>query len=236
MAQSRDTPDDAAFAAEFDLVVVAHERRLGQFLVQMLASREVAEDVLQETFLAAFRERQRLREVDNVSAWLFAIARNRALHALRTQRRREAGFRQLLALFRDAAADDPSEVVGIRALLERHLNADERALLILRYLHGFDANELGHIVDASPEAVRQRLSRLRRRLLEVDGDLAGAEPVLPSNQSGPERVEYRAEAANYPEDRRITGLLAPLARVTPVARRRPTKRFAWQRLRRGEIG
>lgn len=233
MSDTPETPEETAFAAEFDLVVAANERRLGQFLVQMVASRELAEDLLQETFLVAFRERERLREVNNVSAWLFAIARNRALHALRTQRRREAGFRQLLALVRDVGADDPSEAVDIRELLERHLDADERALLILRYLHGFDANELGQIVDASPDAVRQRLSRLRRRLLEQVADDARAEPVptRPLDRSGPELFESRSDALTTSE-RRLDALLAPLANLTPVAQRLPTKAFSWSRLRR----
>jgi RNA polymerase sigma-70 factor, ECF subfamily len=243
-----DTPDtadkartEALAAAEFDLVVAAHERRLGQFLVQMVGNRELAEDLLQETFLVAFRDRARLREVDDVTAWLFAIARNRALHALRTQRRREAGLRQLIALFRDVPANDPSELIGLRELLERHLAPDERALLILRYLHGFDASELGQIVDASPEAVRQRLSRLRRRLLQLTGDVAHAEPApmaaRPLDRSGPDRAQYRAtDALTASDERRIARLLVPLAHVTPVRRRRPSPTLSWKGFRRARRG
>jgi RNA polymerase sigma factor (sigma-70 family) len=49
-------------------------------------------------------------------------------------------------------------------VLERTLNAEDRALVLLRYLHDLDAAELAEISGLSPEAVRQRLSRARSRL------------------------------------------------------------------------
>ncbi|MDP9222490.1 MAG: sigma-70 region 4 domain-containing protein, partial [Actinomycetota bacterium] len=64
------------------------------------------------------------------------------------------------------------EIVAVRDLLERHLDADERALLLLRYLHGFDANELAEIVGSTPQAVRQRLSRSRRALVARDEEIS----------------------------------------------------------------
>jgi RNA polymerase sigma factor (sigma-70 family) len=232
--------DAEASAHEFDLMVAAHQRRLGQFLVQMVGSGELAEDLLQETFLAAYRDRHQMAGLDSVTAWLFAIARNRALHALRTRRRREAGLRRLALLFQDTD-DDPSEAVAVRELLEQHLDADERALLILRYLHGFDSRELAEIVNASPEAVRQRLSRARRRLLDQVAAPVDAAPVRrgpePVEPAGPEIVGYRPghDDIGDADARRLATLLAPLATITPVMRREPTPRFSWRRLR-GRVG
>jgi DNA-directed RNA polymerase specialized sigma24 family protein len=47
-----------------------HERRLGQFLVHVVRDRAFAEDLLQETFLAAWRARNELQAVVNPEAWL----------------------------------------------------------------------------------------------------------------------------------------------------------------------
>ena len=66
---------------------VRYEARLGRFLAQVTRSRQLAEDLLQETFVVAVRERDRLATIANAEAWLFGIARNRALHALRRRRR-----------------------------------------------------------------------------------------------------------------------------------------------------
>jgi RNA polymerase sigma-70 factor, ECF subfamily len=154
--------DSAALAAE---ALFAHcERPIGRFLVQMVRDRSLAEDLLQDTFHDAFRARSQLVAASSPEAWLFAIARNRALSALRRRRRSVVALSRLPQP-RERLERDAQEVVALRDLLERHLDADERALLLLRYLHGFNAAELAQIVGLTPEAVRQRLSRSRRKLI-----------------------------------------------------------------------
>jgi RNA polymerase sigma-70 factor, ECF subfamily len=140
------------------------ERPIGRFLVQMVRDRGLAEDLLQDTFHDAFRARSQLPAISSPEAWLFAIARNRALSAMR-RRRRSAYALARLPRPRERSERDAQELVALRDLFERHLDAEERALLLLRYLHGFDAVELAEIVGLTPEAVRQRLSRSRRKLI-----------------------------------------------------------------------
>src|SRR5215204_5489846 len=73
--------DDGAFDALYD----RYHRNLLAFCRHMLGSREEAEDVLQHTFLAAYRS---LPEGDGVRVkpWLYAVARNRCLSVLRARR------------------------------------------------------------------------------------------------------------------------------------------------------
>ena len=135
----------------------------------MIGDRWLADDVMQETFLTVVREQAQLASIENPQAWLFAIARRRALHALRTRRRGWNAVQRLARERREEEAD-PIEALAVRDYLTRHLRPDERALLILRYLHGFKAPELGAILGRSPEAVRQELSRTRRKLIEKLAD------------------------------------------------------------------
>lgn len=235
--QPAQTPHDDT--AEFELLVAAHERRLGEFLVQMLANRELAEDALQETFLVAFRERERLPEIENPTAWLYAVARNRALHSLRTDRRRENGIRQLIQILgRATGQDEPSDIVAVRDLLERHLDPDDRALLILRYLHGFDSSELGAIFGTSAAAIRQRLIRIRRRLeaAVVDTQVADVPTLAPTQAARAGISEYRADdnviTPGHASERRLLRLLAPLFNITPATRRAPEQILSWDRIRR----
>lgn len=139
------------------------EQRLGAFLAQMVRDRELAADLLQDTFHDVVRAGGRMEAVENVDAWLFAIARNRALAALR--RRRRLG--RAVARLRQSEDSSPeaADVLALRELLERSLSPDERSLLLLRYVHGFDGNELAQIFRTSPEAMRKRLSRTRAKLL-----------------------------------------------------------------------
>ncbi|MBS1878597.1 MAG: sigma-70 family RNA polymerase sigma factor [Actinobacteria bacterium] len=147
----------------FEDLFRSHSQRIGRFLAQIVASRQLADDLLQETFLAAWRDRARLDGLDDPEAWLFAIARNRALQALRRRRRGGSALRRL-AFQRTEVEPDPVEATAVRDFIARNLDAEDRILVVLRYVHGFDANELGAITGRSPAAVRQQLSRVTRKL------------------------------------------------------------------------
>lgn len=144
------------------------EVRLGRFLAQMVSDRVLAEDLLQESFYEAFRCRDQLGGVENPEAWLFGIARNRALAALRRRRRLRSALERLIQRPEPSGRDD-LELLALRDLLQRTLHPEDRALLILRYMHGFEATELAAMTGRSPEAIRQRLSRARSRLIQAAG-------------------------------------------------------------------
>ena len=149
------------------------EVRVGRYLAQMVGDRALAEDLLQDTFHDALRARERLAEIQSPEAWLYGIARHRALAALRRRRRFHRALARLERGFRWSIEEEP-DVLAVRELLERVLRPDERALVILRYLHGFDAPELADMTGRTPDAVRQQLSRARRKLIEA----AGADGLL----------------------------------------------------------
>ena len=166
-ASAAETPKPTPEVVE--QLFLACEPRLGKFLRQMVRDPALAEDLLQDVFHDAYRGREDLVRADNPTAWLYAIARNHALNALRRRRRARHAV-EMLARLRSAAPDrDDQEIMAVRDLLERHLSAEDRTLVLLRYLHGFDAIELAEMSGRSPAAVRQRLSRARRSLLEASG-------------------------------------------------------------------
>jgi RNA polymerase sigma-70 factor (ECF subfamily) len=158
-----DADDGETHAAELESLFRRHEARLGAFLAQVIGDRSHADDLVQETFLTAVKERRRLPTIENPEAWLFAIARHRALHALRT-RRRAWNALQRLARERRRHDPDPGDAVAVRDYLARHLKPEERVLLVLRYVHGYRSAELAKIVGRSPEAIRQELFRVTRKL------------------------------------------------------------------------
>jgi len=151
------------------------EQRLGRFLVQMVRDRQLAEDLLQDTFHDAFRDRGRLAAVENEEAWLYGIARNRALNALRRRRRFRSAIDRLVHRDDGQGETGDHELFALRDLLERHLSREEGALLILRYLHDFNAPELAVMTGQTPEAIRQRLARAKKKLIAASG---GAQTTL----------------------------------------------------------
>jgi RNA polymerase sigma-70 factor (ECF subfamily) len=159
--------DDAALRKAIEELFAGCQRRVGRYLAQLVDDRALAEDLLQDSFHDALRSRAQLPGVRNPEAWFYGIARNRALEALRRRRRFARVLRRLDE--RPVSSSDDEEIVAVRDLLARRLSPEDRALVLLRYLHDFDSRELAEMTGLTSEAVRQRLSRARARL--VAGDL-----------------------------------------------------------------
>ena len=172
--------DEARDRARVEELFRRHEREKSRpdrewSLVQIISSRALAEDLLQETFLSALAARGRLDAVRDPRAWLYGIARHQALGALRRSRRERRAYERL-AREREPAAPDAQAALFVRDLLERHLGAEDRTLLVLRYLHGFSAEELAAMSGRSPEALRQRLSRARKALVRAAEETPPRDP------------------------------------------------------------
>lgn len=74
----------------FETLIDAHARELHRFLVGLVGPSD-AEDCLQETFMSALRAYPRLRNADNLRAWLFTIAQRKATDVFRRAARRPTG-------------------------------------------------------------------------------------------------------------------------------------------------
>lgn len=145
----------------------AHAQEIGRYLIAMVRDRALAEDLLQDTFHDALRAEGELLRIGNERAWLYGIARHRALRALRRGRRFQRALVRLGGS-REIAQDADEDVVALLDLLERELSPELQALVLLRYVHGFQAAELAEMTGLTPDAVRQRLARGRARLLAVE--------------------------------------------------------------------
>ena len=140
-----------------EALFAANERRLGQFLLAMVRDRALAEDLLQETFLDAYNARDRLDDVAQPDAWLFGIARNRALRALRGRRRLHRAVERLWQRRREETAEQAQ--IEVMDVLDRVLSTDDRSLVLLRYVHDLDAPTLAELTGRSQAAIRKRLER-----------------------------------------------------------------------------
>lgn len=168
MIEKNDIPDSREahrVEREFEELFRRHEGALGRFLAQMTRDRDLADDLLQETFLTAFRDIAALpRELSDQRAWLFTVARHRALHALRGRRRQRELLERVAAGVAARPTEPSDEPTWLRDLLVRTLSPKDRSLLLCRYVFGFTAEELARMTNQTPAAVRQRLSRARARL------------------------------------------------------------------------
>lgn len=155
----------------FAHIVAAHHEDMVRVCHVICRDAEQANDAVQEAWSIAWRQLPRLREPERLRSWLVAIAANEARQILRRQNRRT------VVELRVPRADDEegttvwSSNIDLRNALGR-LSPEDRELLALRYVVGFDSSELSRVTGLSASGTRARLQRLlstlRRELEPAD--------------------------------------------------------------------
>lgn len=122
----------------------------------------VAEDLVQDVFLTAFRKVGSLRSPEAFSSWLAAIARNRAFEHHREVRQELEAQRQATPSKSTPPASEAFEVLEII----KHLPAAYRETLILRLVEGMTGPEIAERTGLTPDSVRVNLFRGMKLLRE----------------------------------------------------------------------
>lgn len=160
--------DRAAFA----VLVERYQRPIDTIARGIVHDRQYAEDVLQETFMAAFRAAKSYRGDAPVSSWLYAIARHAAYRHVRRATEIAADSRTLEELGRAAgwgsedvalAADRARERECLQSALGQ-LTPEERELLTLRDGLGLSGEEAAALLGITIAAMKSRLHRARLRI------------------------------------------------------------------------
>ena len=189
--QSRDSAAaDGKAADAFDRLYRDHVDRMYRFAQRLCGSPEDAKDLVQETFLSAYRSLKDFRGESSVSTWLYTIA----AHACQRMRRKRKGEPErelsLDALIPTADGDMPLQVPGEDLSPQERLEHKQlrhslftavhqlpkkyRMVLVLRDMEGLSAREVGAVMGLTERAVK---SRLRRARLFVRHKLNGQRPV-----------------------------------------------------------
>jgi RNA polymerase sigma-70 factor (ECF subfamily) len=154
--------------AAFDAVYDAYRSRLFNFLARLCRRRDVAEDLLEETWLRVVAKARDLRPDTRLAPWLFTVARNLYWSYCRSrllEDRLEAAVASLwpaggyqASPFEEAAASELDRRVE-RALAG--MPPRYREVLMLVGIEGLTPAEAAVVCGITPEALRQRLSRAR---------------------------------------------------------------------------
>jgi RNA polymerase sigma-70 factor (ECF subfamily) len=180
----------------FNALVAPHQHEIQVHCYRMLGSLQDAEDALQETLLAAWVGLDGFEGHSSLRTWLYRIATNRCLNALRAASRRPVAATQLpvppseptrlgeapwLQPYPDALLDAvPDETPGPEARYEsteavslafvtamQLLPPNQRAVLLLRDVLGYRAREAADLLGITQDAVTNALKRARARLAEL---------------------------------------------------------------------
>jgi RNA polymerase sigma-70 factor (ECF subfamily) len=171
-------------ARAFEIVYERHVDAAYSLAYRMCGARGVAEDVIQEAFLALWRSSGRYdRARGSVRTWILGIVHNRAIDALRRSlvhdRRRssdEAIEERFEARERtDVEASRREEAASVRAALEE-LPAEQSRVIELAYFGGFTHSEIADMLEAPIGTIK---GRMRLGLEKLRGQLAGIQEALP---------------------------------------------------------
>jgi RNA polymerase sigma-70 factor (ECF subfamily) len=166
---------DPALAARFTRLVESSQAALHSFALGMVGERELARDIVQEAFVAAWRVASQQRapwgdpcDDEGARRWLFAVTYRQAARVLR--RRRHFVWQSLdQDTLQDVAALSPDVANGVveadalRSALSALAPVDA-ACFLLQAVQGLTTREIAAIVHLRPDVVRKRLSRSRQRL------------------------------------------------------------------------
>jgi RNA polymerase sigma factor (sigma-70 family) len=153
--------DDTAFEALYD----AYHPRLLAFCQHMLGSREEAEDVLQHTFMAAYRSLRAGYDVVELKPWLYTIARNRCLSVMRA--RREEVELDERAPATEGLAAEVDRRADLRMLVRdvQRLPPDQRAALVLFEVGDHSHQEIAAVLGVRREKVKALVFQAREALM-----------------------------------------------------------------------
>ena len=158
----------------FQELVLLHHQSVRIFVSRYIHCGSHVDDVAQEVFLAAFNRLSSFRGESKFSTWLLGIARNKALHFLRTESRRRISKQQFLEaeMLRceierlDKESDlqeHESRLAALRSCLEQ-LPFKSRLLIQRFYVDQLPSHEIAEQTNQKSGAIRMKLLRIRRIL------------------------------------------------------------------------
>ena len=178
MKAPADRPDAEVIAAvragdadAFAALVTKYRERYARYAVRMLGNREDAEEALQDAFVRAYRNLDRLEDPARFGGWLFSILANRCRTAGRRRGRRDRTF------VPEEAAGEPGHAAEVEGLAWREeidqalgaLPTDQREAFLLHHVEGWDYEEMAEVTGAGQSALKMRVKRARERLVTMLG-------------------------------------------------------------------
>ena len=154
----------------FSYFLDAYGQQIFNLIVRMTGSPEDAEELTQDSFMKAFEHLSSFNGNSSFSTWLYRIAYNTTLSALRKKRKEEQTFdERVWNTISDTEAeqamdaDDEKQILLLKKALEK-LTADEQAIVSLFYEEEKTVADICYILHLTESNVKVKLHRIRKKL------------------------------------------------------------------------
>jgi RNA polymerase sigma-70 factor, ECF subfamily len=160
----------------FRLLVEQHSRAVFRLAFRMTGNEQDAEDVVQETFLRAYRQLDKYEARSSFSTWLYRIASNYSLDLIRMRKRHEDKRQRGKADERDILQTIPVNAPGpdriahsnqVQARVNealKELSDQERTAFVLRHFEGLSIDEIGQALGTGTNATKHSIFRAVQKL------------------------------------------------------------------------
>jgi len=173
VARARTGDSDA-----FRVLVERHSRALFRLAFRMTGNQQDAEDVVQESFLRAYKQLGKFDERATFGTWLYRIAANCSLDLVRSRKRRSEHVAQAggnegtdeIVLQLPGHDPTPERMALSGEVRERvleamqELSANERTAFVLRHFEGMCIEEVSRVLDCQPGAAKHSVFRAVQKL------------------------------------------------------------------------
>ena len=180
------------------------------FCYKMLHNSDAAEDVMQETFLRIYENRDRLLKTSAFKSWLFTIARNQCLNSIRKSGKQEGlsdeNAEFVVTLETPFSEMEKSDQVQFVTCFLESLKPDYREILILREYQNLSYEEIAAITRTSISAVKSRLFKARKKLGRLMESVLDSDDLHRSKTDDrplPVEVGISPKGASYGKGRRL---------------------------------
>jgi RNA polymerase sigma-70 factor, ECF subfamily len=177
-APIQESSDDALISLIADgdkramqVLYARHNVRVYRFILRLTGNQSLAEDLVSEVFLDVWRQAEGFESKSQVSTWLLAIARYKALSALR--RRTDEHLDDHMVATIEDTADNPETVVGTKdrnTILQKcltRLSPAHREVIDLVYYHEKSVEEVAKIVGVPAATVKTRMFYARSKMADL---------------------------------------------------------------------
>jgi RNA polymerase sigma-70 factor (ECF subfamily) len=159
----------------FRVLMDAHGRAVYRLAHRMTGNAQDAEDVVQETFLRAYRQLGRFESRANFGTWLHRIAVNCSIDLIRSRKHHETGYEATDLEHFEASAEDRVDHSPERLMLSTELqdrvaaamaglSAMERAAFVLRHFEGQSIDEISRALGLKTNAAKHSIFRAVRKM------------------------------------------------------------------------
>ncbi|WP_226035106.1 RNA polymerase sigma factor [Aquibacillus saliphilus] len=149
-----------------------HYKKLFHLSYSIIRDRQLAEDVVQETFIKAMQHVKSIEEENKIGAWLSVIATRTAIDFIRKERKKQGipMDQEMLEFLGKEMKQNVEEEVEVAVFIDqvksiiKNLTVDYQDVLSLRLWKGLKEQEIARILDLKPCTVKTRIYRARKQL------------------------------------------------------------------------